>query len=121
MKVALTLETLKDLDYGKIDVAFKQHLARAVEDCMDRPGDSKPRQVLLTFELVPDTGQGHDCEAIDLQAHVQSKVPAHRSRKFACAPRKGGHITFDLDSPDDVNQRSFGEPEGEQHDVAGSD
>ena len=33
----LSLDTMSQVDYGKIDAALKSHLKRATLDCMDRP------------------------------------------------------------------------------------
>jgi hypothetical protein len=43
----LTLESVKDLDMGTVAVAFQRHLERAVQDCLDRPGDLRLRPVHL--------------------------------------------------------------------------
>lgn len=43
----LTLPALKDLDNGKADAAFQHHLARAAEDCFDRPADKSARKITL--------------------------------------------------------------------------
>lgn len=109
MKMALTLDTLKDLDFGKVEVAFLQHLKRAVEDCMDRSGDNTGRKVILTFDVKPQQDQSGQCEFVDLECQISSKVPAHRSRTFQCRPRKGGHLEFESDTPEDFNQHSLSE------------
>jgi hypothetical protein len=111
MKMELTLENLKDLDFGKLSVAFDQHIRRAVGDCMDRPGDDHERKVILTFGLRPEKSQEADCDHVMLEGQVTSKVPAHRSRVFQCAPRKGGHLVFDSLSPEHVEQMSLEDEE----------
>lgn len=49
--VQLTLESINDLDDGRVAVAFMQELRRAVTDCMDRPGDTTARSVSLETAL----------------------------------------------------------------------
>ena len=107
MKMDLTLDNLKHLDFGKLSVAFDQHIRRAVADCMDRPGDDHQRKVILTFELTPVISQEADCDYVSLVGQVSSKVPPHRSAPFQCKPRKGGHLIFDSVSADDVDQMSL--------------
>jgi len=111
MKRELSLATLEHLDYGKLATAFQQHLRRAVADCLDRPGDDSARKVTITFEIKPASDQTGDCERCKVDAQVLSKVPAHRTRVLDMAPRKGGHLLFDDDSPDDVNQVTLGDPQ----------
>ena len=41
--VQLTLENLKQLDFGKVGAAFDAELAHVVKDCMDRASDRKAR------------------------------------------------------------------------------
>lgn len=117
-KMRLTLEKLKDLDYGKIHVVFERHMRRGVQDCLDRPADNKPREILLRFLLVPDTDQNGDCCHIKVEATVTLKVPPHRSRVYECIPRKNGELFFNPQEPDDVEQTSLydpAEPQGDDH------
>ncbi len=107
MKQELTLENLKELDFGKVDVAFARHLKRAVEDCMDRPGDETARVVRLSFLLKPVKDQDGHADDVAMQCQVTSKVPAHKSKVFSCRPRKGGHLFFDSETPENFDQGSF--------------
>lgn len=111
MKVPLSLANLKDLDYGKLNVAFQQHLARAVCDCLDRCGDTRPRQISMTFSLEPVTDAEGSCDEVSLECQVSSKVPSHRSKTFACRPNTKGHLTFDVDCHDDVDQGTLSDLE----------
>lgn len=117
IKMELTLDSLKDLDYGKVQVAFQRHIERAVADCMDRPGDTSTRKVMLTCLLAPSEDQSGVGDYVDLQCHVVSKLPAHKSRVFQGKPRlRGGNaqLMFDTDSPDDVEQGTCGSEDEHQ-------
>jgi hypothetical protein len=109
MKTEFSLANLTELDLGKVDVAFKTHLHRAVKDCMDRPNDQSPRKVTLSAILKPDRDQSGPIngEMVLLQCQVASTVPAHRSKVYQCLPRKGGQLVFESTSPENVNQTSF--------------
>ena len=112
-KMQLTLANLPELDLGKVDAAFTRHLARAVADCTDRPGDPTARKVVIEFQLKPARDQTGDCSTISLEAQIHSKVPAHRSRTFECTPQ-GTFLAFNAESPDDVEQRTFTDLKEEQ-------
>ena len=62
----MTLEKLKELDFGRVSLAFQQHLARVVDDCMDRPGDGTAREVELRFLIKP--GESQTARGISLTA-----------------------------------------------------
>jgi ribosomal protein L30/L7E len=110
---ALTLESLKDLDYGKAHLAFQAHLARAAQDCLDRPGDSKARTVTLSIGLVPVLESDLDCTEVKAQIQVTSKVPVHRTKVYSLGLRRNGGLVFSEDSPEAIDQATFfdGEPD----------
>jgi len=109
MNIEVTLRTLKDLDFGKLDEAFKRQMRACVTDCLDRPGDTSARSVELKFVLAPDADQGGTCEKVNLQVHIRSKVPAHRTRLFVCEPRTTGALVVNAESPEDPAQRTLDE------------
>ena len=88
-EVQLTLENLKDLDFGKIGVAFNAELAHVTKDCLDRPGDTKARKVAITFILAPtaDTiGNGSPADVVQVGCEISSSVPKRRSRWERSSP-----------------------------------
>lgn len=103
-EVPLTLENLKDLDFGKIGVAFNAELAHVTKDCMDRPGDTKSRKVTISFILAPSedsTGRGQPGDVIHVGCEIASSVPKRRTRVYDMSPRVNGSLTFHPDSPAD--------------------
>jgi hypothetical protein len=50
---ALNAETLSHLDSGRASAALDQALKKAVLDCLDRPGDDRPRKITLCLEVKP--------------------------------------------------------------------
>ena len=44
---AFTLANLRLLDFGKIGVAFDHEMKRIVDDCIERPGEDKARDVTI--------------------------------------------------------------------------
>lgn len=108
----LTLDSLKDLDTGKVWQAFQMHLLRAAMDCLDRPADDKPRKVVLEFGLKPLMADDGDCSEVVGQFAIHSKVPTHRTKLYSFGLRRNG-LVYNPDAPDNVNQATFLEdPEG---------
>lgn len=102
-----TLDNLKDLDGGKAAFAFEQHVKRAALDCMDRPGDPKPRTVTLVVSLIPVMEPGGDCTDVEAQIHAKSAVPPHKTKPYSFGLRRNGVLVFNPDSPDNVNQATL--------------
>lgn len=104
---ALTLDSLKHLDLGKADAGFKTHLERAARDCMDRPGDDKKRKVILEIAMEPLMLPDGTCDEVKAQIQITSKIPSHRTRVYSFGLRRNGTLTFNEDSPDNVNQTTM--------------
>jgi hypothetical protein len=112
----LSLETLSNLDMGKISATLEVHLKRAITDCEDRPADQKARSVLLQFDLIPTLNDDASCTEASLQIQCHSKVPTHKTRVFNMGLRKskdGPMLVFNPDSPGNVNQSTIFDGEDE--------
>lgn len=103
----LNLQSLAELDLGKGAEAFQVLLKRAVEDCMDRPGDKTARKVALEIHIVPVMEQGGDCTEVSAEIHCTARVPTYRTKPYSMGVRKGGMLVFNPDSPDNINQTTF--------------
>lgn len=110
-KLPLTLATIKELDFGKIQAAFDAALSRCVADCEDRPKEQKPREVTMKFRMVPkidDTKDGTsiDCEGVLLACEIIDNVPKRRTRVYEmnCTQINGAHgLMFHPEFPTDAN------------------
>lgn len=108
----LTLESLTKLDDGRVPVAFQRQMQRAITDCMDRPNDKKPRTVTLDVEITPVTtvdGGVIECENVEIEFKIASKVPTLKSKTYSCRVNKNGQAAFSTESPENVNQLTFGD------------
>lgn len=102
-----SLESLRHLDGGRAMEAFALHIQRASLDCMDRPGDAKPRKIKLEIGLVPVLDDDGSCSEVKAQIHATSTVPAHKTKVYSFGLRRNGMLVFNADSPDDVNQTTL--------------
>ena len=110
----LNLENLAELDDGRVAIAFGQALKRAADDCIDRPGDKKARVISLEAHVIPvidaDTGQ---CEGAHIEFQIKHKLPVRKSKTYSFEIKKGGHLWFSSESPDDVDQLTFADVDPE--------
>jgi hypothetical protein len=109
-----SLENLRALDFGAVNLAFKEELERAVRDCMDRPLLEKPRTVNIRFVLKPEcetnnkkAGQAIDCDHVALQGFVESILPKQITQVYNMRPTKKGKLFFNPDVPEDPDQETL--------------
>jgi hypothetical protein len=104
------LDTLGQIDLGKISATLEVHLKRAVSDCVDRPGEMKPRSVIMQFDLLPIESDTATCDEVGLQISCTSKIPVHRTRVYSTGirqTREGPMLVVNPDSPGNINQSTF--------------
>ena len=116
--VPLTLESLNDLDDGRVAVAFMLELKRAVADCMDRPGDKNAREVSLVLKLAPVVADDGQCDSAHGEFQIKSKVPTRKSRVYDFGVNRKGHVYFSDTSPDNLPQTTFDDVDPETGRVA---
>lgn len=109
MKTKLSLDSLKELDMGKVEKVFQHHLTRVLADIDDRPADKTARRVLLEIQAVPADAEG---DTVDMEFSVKSSVPIHRSRKYNMVVRhESGKRTavFNTEEAENVHQGTLDE------------
>lgn len=106
-EVPLDLGTLQEMDSGRIAKVLAHHLSRASQDCMNRPSDTKAREVTVRFAFIPvpnpNTGEAEEAKC---EIEIKSKVPVHRSKEFHMRMGVKG-FRFNQDFEDDLNQPSL--------------
>jgi hypothetical protein len=108
--VELNLASLQDLDDGRVAVAFAHELKRAVQDCIDRPADKKPRTVTLELAIKPIVSPDSaivEMEGADGEFTIKSKVPTRKSKTYNFRSNKHGQLAFSSESPDNADQTTF--------------
>jgi hypothetical protein len=108
----LSLDTLKDFDYGKAAAALEHALGIAVRDLIDRPGDTTARKVTLTIALKPLLEQDGDVVNADVGFAVGCSIPKWSTNPKPAAVRKSGHLLFQDMAPDNPDQMTIDEAEG---------
>lgn len=103
----LKLETLKDLDFGRPAVAYEQGIADAVRDCIDRPGDKRPRKVSMEFVIIPMVEQEGDCNEVMGEFKIKTVLPHRQTKPYSFGLNKQGRLFFSENAPDNVDQTTF--------------
>jgi hypothetical protein len=99
-----TLDSLTEVEGGKVRLAFDRLVKRCADDCYDRPGDGAARTVTLKIEIKPVLAPEGGCERVNVQVFAESGVPKLRSRVFDMGLTPSGRLLFNADSPDNVDQ-----------------
>lgn len=105
-----SLENLRQLDFGKIGLAFQAEVERVVKDCLDRPGDEHARSVILRFNFAPVSAVqmgAVDCDTIKVEGEITSAVPKRRTRIYEMTPTRGGQLKFNPDLPGEPSEATI--------------
>lgn len=106
----LSLESMGTLDGGQAMQTFQDAVQRAVRDCLERPGDKRPRKVVLQLSLVPVpiiTGNTIDCDGAKGAFQCKVKIPDWETREVDFGVQQSGDLIFNPDSPRDHKQMTL--------------
>jgi len=103
----LSTETLQHVDHGRPAAALDKAIERAIGDCMDRPGDNRPRKVTLTIAIVPVRDVVGDteivCDGLKAKFNVNESLPARETGECDFGVRKQGGKATAVYNPDCPN------------------
>ena len=105
--VGLTLDTLAELDNGKVALLFQAALSRIQEDLRDRPADTTARKLTVTVNAKPGEVSPLGLQTTQIEVEVKAAVPVHRTRAYQCNVGEKGGMLFNVESPDDPNQMTI--------------
>jgi len=107
-QVKFSLDTLDQFDGGLAKAIFDQAFAGVVRDVVSRPACTKPRHVLLDFEVTPSVEVEGVVDA-KVAIKCQAKVPPARTRDLPLATNRAGQLWFNPFSPHNPAQRTIDE------------
>jgi hypothetical protein len=96
-QLRLGLDTLRELDRGKVHRAVDIALMRMQRDVEDRPFEPKPRVVTLSIELTPVVTKELQLLGVNAQFQIMGKAPNHRSDPYMMHLSEDG-ILFNPDN-----------------------
>jgi hypothetical protein len=105
-----SLSKLSDLDGGRAIETFQNALKVAVKDCLDRPGDKRPRKVVLQMTLKPVAridGATIDCDGADANFQCKTMLPHYETPNVNFGVQQSGDLIFNPDSPRDHKQTTL--------------
>jgi hypothetical protein len=100
------METLTELDGGRIRTAFEQAMKRLEHDCKDRPNVKAARKLELVITMTPLPDDAGDLDSVDVKFRVKDSVPKRESKAYNMRAVPGGLLFNEL-SPDDVRQQTL--------------
>lgn len=69
--------------------------------------DPATRKVVIEIGIKPDADPDGSCDRVKTQIQVTSTVPRHRTRVHEMALHTNGALSFNADSPDNVDQETM--------------
>ena len=84
------LQSLVNMDDGRIKEAFEQAMRRCEEDCRDRPAVKEARKVSLVAVVSPVQGEGGDIDSCDVQFQIVDALPKRKSKVYNMRAAKNG-------------------------------
>jgi len=109
----LSLGSIQHVAGGTVDATFQQQLKRVIEDCGDRPGEKKARQVILIVNVTPIMLQDGAAYDVSTDYEIKSTIPTFISRPVECRVKTGGRAIFNDLSEGNVDQMTIDEISGE--------
>lgn len=114
----LSLAELARIDDGRIEAAFNQAVRRAAADCDDRPGDDRPRKIMLEIAFVPVVTEEGICDSVKSQMQIKETIPTRKSRTYDFGLRKGGLFVYQPMALDNHRQSTIPMPGDHNNDVS---
>ncbi len=101
----LSLETIGDLEDGRISKQFDKLLQEAVADCNLRAGDGSERKITLTAIIKPDMNEMvGGCDNVNARFELSSRLPKRSSRTINMGRKANNKLVFNDLAPDDHRQ-----------------
>lgn len=112
----LSLDTLKNFDFGYAHVAVQEALRKVVMDILDRPGDATARKVVLAASIKPVLMQDGDVVQAQISFEIDAKVPKWSTHPAPANVTRNGTLLFQELAPDNPDQMTIDDAAGYQSD-----
>lgn len=109
--VPITLSNLNGAGLELLEADFQRQLRAACVDCQERPGEEKPRKVVLTFEIRPAPNQKGVCEEVLIDPTIQTTLPkTNPTGTLVTVPHAQGELWIRPGSLEEPAQTTFQDP-----------
>lgn len=106
-----SLDSLANLDDGRIRAAFELALQRCEHDCKDRPAVMDVRKITLACSIAPVLGPDGEMDSCNVQFQITDTIPKRQSKVYNMLAHRDGLLFNDL-SPEDIHQQTLDEAKG---------
>ena len=103
----LKFATLSLLDDGKLEELLAAQLKMMAQDCIDRPGETAPRKVIVEFVIKPKMTPEGNCDESEIHIECKGKLPVKRTHSFPMLTTKAG-FKFNREFPESRDQKGLG-------------
>lgn len=105
MRQKLDLESLHQLEGGVVSHAFDLELGRIVADIKDRPGEKRPRSLMIKLDIAPMADERGIAVHSAVAFEVKSTLPSKKTTDFRMAINTNAdQLDFNPNTPEDPDQ-----------------
>lgn len=96
---------------GDTNAQLNRAVSQVSLDCMERPGESKPRSITIKLIFEPVVDQDGYVTDNEMYVEIGNKIPGYKSKKTSVTMRKRGNqgtFVFSEDTCNDEDNQSLG-------------
>lgn len=101
-----SFESLATIDEGRIREAFNQAMKRIRDDCYDRPGVEKAREVKLVMKMAPLQSGDGSLHSVEVWFEIDDNLPKRGSARYNMRAAQGGLVYNEL-AREDAGQKTL--------------
>lgn len=108
----LTINTIGDIDDGRVRLAIDRDLEAICKDLMNRPGDPSRRSLTIKIDFKPQPRADGVLETVDVDLTTLVKVPKRRAQPAKMLIKPTGKLLWNDLSQDDPKQATLDQIDG---------
>jgi len=117
-RVDFDLNSMAEIDGGKINRLLRSHVQRVAHDCADRPNDKNKRKIVIEITAEPVPTDDGFCDHVNVQIRCRSRLPDYRSRPY---PMEAGNSGFSFNKEFPADRNAVGLPFDESESLSKED